>query len=79
MPLPTKPDYSLGIMDKTNGRRGNVGVGWANDDGSINISLNPGVCLAYNPDLTLRLFKVATIQTKGRKQPPQEDLEDLPY
>lgn len=76
MPTAARPDYSLGIMDKTNGRRGNVGVGWDNDDGSINISLNPGVCLEYNPDLTLRLFPVATIQTKGKKQ---EDNEEYPY
>lgn len=54
-----KPDYSIGVLNKSNGRRGNVGGAWLNDDGSgmITIQLNPGTMLSGDNDqLVISLF-----------------------
>ena len=51
-----KPHYNLSCMNKKTGRRGNIGAGWNNDDGSITIVTNPSVVLTDNPDLVIRLF-----------------------
>lgn len=53
-----KPTHRLKVLDKHTERKGEVGVGWLNSDGSISIQLNP--CIRLNADVSqiLTLFPV---------------------
>jgi hypothetical protein len=52
-----KPDYDLSLMDKKSGRKNpNAGGAWLNDDGSINIQVNPFINITDNPDMVITLF-----------------------
>jgi hypothetical protein len=51
-----KPDYKLKVLNKANERRGEVGGGWLNEDGSITVKLNPCIVLQDDPDLVYTLF-----------------------
>jgi hypothetical protein len=63
------PDFSLGLLNKSTGKKGQVGVGWQNPDGSINIVLNIKVVLAQNDDEVMRLFPL----DKYAKYPPKSN------
>jgi hypothetical protein len=39
------PDYKLKLMDKVSKEKSKVGAAWENEDGSITIKLDLGVCL----------------------------------
>lgn len=66
-----KPDYDLSLMDKKSGRKNpNAGGAWLNDDGSINIQVNPFINITDNPDMVITLFP--------RNAPPADrDASDL--
>ncbi len=51
------PDYRIGVLNKMTDRRGVIGAGWKNDDGSISLVFNPCVVIdGNNTDLAIRLF-----------------------
>jgi hypothetical protein len=52
-----KPDYDLSLMHKVTGRKNpSAGGAWLNDDGSINIQLNPFITFTDDPDTIITLF-----------------------
>jgi hypothetical protein len=52
-----KPDYDLSLMDKVSGRKNpSAGGAWINDDGSINIQLNPFITFTSDPNMVITLF-----------------------
>jgi hypothetical protein len=52
-----KPDYDLTLLNKKTGRKNpSAGGAWLNDDGSINIQLNPFVTFTDDPDTIITLF-----------------------
>lgn len=59
-----QPTHNLGLMDKSTGDRGMLGVAWLQANGEVSIKLNPGVVLSYETmklhDMTLRLFPRST-------------------
>jgi len=51
------PDYRLKILNKvTEAKNPNAGAAWVNKDGSISLTINPGVVLTDNKDYILTLF-----------------------
>jgi len=51
------PDYRLKILNKsTDSKCPNAGAAWINENGSITITINPGVRLIENRDLLYTLF-----------------------
>ncbi len=63
---------------KTGHRLNNAGSGWPNDDGSISLSLHPGVVLAYNPDFMYRLWPAEIAPADVIAPRPPGGCEDLP-
>ena len=56
-----KPTHNLRIKERMAhgeraARKGTIGAGWQNEDGSFTISLNPGVVLSWSDDVHLGLF-----------------------
>lgn len=51
-----KPNYNVGALNKRTDEKNSVGVGWANDNGSISIRLDPFITLTSSPDLVITLF-----------------------
>jgi hypothetical protein len=53
----SQPDLVLKAMDKVTGNRsGKIGAAWLNADGSVQLSLDPGVSITYNTDIVYMLF-----------------------
>jgi hypothetical protein len=48
MSEPTMPTFRLKVKDQDTGATAEVGAGWLNDDGTINVKLNPCVVLSYD-------------------------------
>lgn len=53
---PRQPDYRLKALRKSTNGRTEIGAGWENPDGSIQIKISPCVTLTDDPDITIRLF-----------------------
>lgn len=68
-----KPDYDLSALSNTNDIRGKVGAAWINDDGSINIKLNPFVVLNSHDNLQLRLFPYRSAEDWDKRRKEQEE------
>ncbi len=67
-----RPNYQLGVYDHRNGDRlTEGGVAWVGEDGIISLKLRPGVTLAYDPNLSIRLFPY-----DGRFEPPKPPAEE---
>ena len=61
MAEPRKPDYRIKATTRPNvapKRAGLIGVGWANEDGSISIKFDPFVTLSGGDDLIITAFPV---------------------
>lgn len=72
------PDYDLSALDKDTERRGQIGVGWDNEDGSISIRLNMNVVIdSRTQDLLITLFRRQESHKKRRGR--DEDSEEIPY
>jgi hypothetical protein len=72
-----RPDYKLGAMLKNSDRRNNsCGVGWLNEDGSIQVTLDPCVILNGNvTDVVYRLFPVDAGQRRSHTSFAERDEE----
>ena len=55
-----RPTFRIKILDKENNKKGTVGAGWLNEDGSITIQLEPGTNISYeeSKNKVLTLFKI---------------------
>lgn len=51
------PEYRLKALNKVTNKKGAVGAGWLNQDGSISIVLDSFVVLSGQDDLLITLFK----------------------
>ena len=51
-----KPEFKLKAFNKKDERRGDLGAGWQNADGSVTIQLNPYVVISYDTDTVITLF-----------------------
>lgn len=73
-----RPDYKLGAMLKDSDRRNNnCGVGWLNEDGSIQLMLDPCVILNGNvTDVMYRLFP-SDRSTYAASSQRDEELDDF--
>jgi len=59
MAAPRKPDFRLKAMTRQGvvpERKGELGVGWQNDNGSISIKLDPFVYVHGSENLVITLF-----------------------
>ncbi|MFM6926954.1 MAG: hypothetical protein ACKOX6_00730 [Bdellovibrio sp.] len=68
-----KPDYELSLMDRKSGRKHpKAGGAWRNEDGSINIQLNPFITFTSDPDIIITLWPadgpLAAAEKKGGRQ-----------
>ena len=63
-----KPDYRLKVLNKITEQKGEVGAGWANEDGSISIVLNPCITILGNDSLVLTLFPCNTERSKESEE-----------
>lgn len=57
--IPRRPDYNVSVMNKDTDKKGNIGVAWKKEDGTITIKLNPFVVLDFSENLIVILFPVA--------------------
>ncbi len=82
------PDYTLTALSKDTDRKGKVGAGWKNADGSISIVLNCFVTLEAQDGTILRLWPFDSEwkdkEGKTPKHPPArkkfDDMEDdIPF
>lgn len=53
---PRRADFDLCVMNREDGKRGIIGAGWSNEDGSVSITLNACVVLDQRDPLVIRLF-----------------------
>ena len=53
---PRAPTHVLKVKDRNGSVKGEAGVAWLNEDGSLHIILNPCVVLAWNDNVHLTLF-----------------------
>jgi hypothetical protein len=64
-----QPTHDLCIAEKlsdgTLGRKGRIGCGWLNADGSMSVALNPGTVLDWRDNVLITLFKVEFWRRKG--------------
>lgn len=65
MPAGGKPDWTISVLSKSDGRRGDIGAAWNNADGSISIRFNPCVTVTDSPDLVMRLFPYRTREERA--------------
>lgn len=74
-----RPDYKLGAMLKDSDRRNNnCGVGWLNEDGSIQVMLDPCVILNGNvTDMAYRLFPADSKRSQAAIAERDEELDDF--
>lgn len=79
------PDYELVLWDSANGGGLKAGVAWTNEDGRINIKLNPGVTITYADTVAgLRIrLKPWTGKAADRSgiapSPPPDADDDIPF
>lgn len=57
MPRGERPHWELMALNPHTEKRSRVGVGWDQDDGSIQIKLDPFVVLRGELELKIRLFR----------------------
>lgn len=91
---PKRPDWTVSALDKSSDRlKGQVGVAWDQDNGTIRIKLNPFVRLdTSTQDLFITLFPIdgadhadrPSRQTKGKAKPrsqaeERDDAGGLPF
>lgn len=70
-----KPDYSVSALNPKTNLKGKVGAAWTNDDGSLQLKLDPFVVLKGEDDLLIRLFP--TEKVPGAAAKPQQSSMDL--
>lgn len=58
MPAGRRPDWIVKCLNKENGDKGDLGVGWTNDDGSVQLIFNPFVVVPTARHYAIRVFKV---------------------
>lgn len=64
-----KPTFRLKVKDSETGSQAEVGAGWLNDDGSINVKLNPCVVLSYD-NLKGKHLTFFVVGSEPHKQQP---------
>lgn len=82
----THPTHDLCVAERlpdgSLGRKGKVGVGWLNADGSMSISLNPGTVLDWRDNVIINLFEREPWgrkkKTPNPKPPPQTPTAPAP-
>jgi hypothetical protein len=89
-PKGNRPDWELRYLNKDTDEKGQVGVGWNNEDGSIRVRLNTRVTLCAGPECILTLFKFRDYQgiPAGTKRgdafpkdykPTQSEIDERPF
>jgi hypothetical protein len=88
------PEYKLTIKAKEGNQKQQVGVGWSNEYGGVNISLDPAVTLDRNllKDFYLSMWPVSdeeyarTYERMNGVKPPKRDVakgsgkdDDVPF
>lgn len=82
------PDFNVTAMDKNDDTfKGQIGVAWINEDGTIAIKLNPFIVLDTNRhNLTIRLFPNerkagGPVKRLVRNRKPTDELvkEEIPF
>ena len=89
-----KPDYTVNALEKDLNIKGRVGAAWKQEDGSIQITLDPWVILkgrGHNMNLLVTLFPAMSKEDweerNKRKEPvraapkstPEEFEDDIPF
>jgi hypothetical protein len=54
--FPRTPTHVLKVKERRGSAKGEVGVAWLNEDGSLHVILNPCVVLSWNDDVHITLF-----------------------
>ena len=64
------PTHRLKILDKENGNTNIIGAGWKNHDGSISITIAPGIALDYDSckNKVITLFPIDKDYAKKKKE-----------
>lgn len=59
-----KPDYRVGLLNKTTDDKGTIGAAWKNPDGSIAVTINTFVAIPLGgPHLLITLFPNKDLET----------------
>ena len=79
---PRKPTHDFCVRTPDGKRRGVIGSAWLNEDGSLNVHLNPGTVLDWRDNLQIGLFPKTQgwnkdKQSKSKK--PEVDPDDPPF
>lgn len=62
------PEYRLRAFNKVTGKATNVGAGWANENGSVTIVLDPFVVLKQRAAFSFHLYKTDAPVRKPREK-----------
>lgn len=76
---PRRPHFRAAALFKSQqGKGGNVGGAWKNDDGTISLILDPFIVLSQtnNKDLLVTLFPISE---EDRKKPMRPRDDDIPF
>lgn len=77
-----KPDYRIWVTSPDSKIRGTIGGAWLNEDGSLNLKLDPCVVLGLIPGMTIKLFPSdsAPPEREPAGQPEREHSDDdIPF
>ena len=67
-----KPDFTIRAIKKGTQSKGEVGVAWKNEDGSIYMKFNPFVTVPVGDEFAITAFPIgpADIQARPAARPP---------
>lgn len=51
-----RPDYRIAALNKETDAKGNIGVAWKNEDGSIGVVFNPFVTVPVGNNFVITMF-----------------------
>lgn len=74
-----KPDYTVNALDKDSNVKGRVGAAWKQEDGSIQITLDPWVTLrgrGFNVNLLVTLFPAMSREEWQERQKEKENKKE---
>ena len=84
-----KPEWSISALNPKTGIKGTIGAAWNNDDGTIQLKINPFVILNGADELQIRLFHAdrvpstapvaQTLRTPARDYGKNDDQDEIPF
>ncbi len=69
-----RPDYKVSALSRSSEHKGNIGVAWVNQDGTVSIKLNPFTVLSAAQDLLITLFPNDDADRPRKKKRVAEDV-----